>query len=188
MTSSRTARALVTLFLFFAASCGGSESSTETAGVLDEQRPATTSSIAVGVDAAPGAPDVDTAPAAPSADSLESNPNDPSTPMGALCWTRWEISRLQLQTVLHADERSDEPPEISRDAFAQVANDEATRLAADRSAILPESVRSFADGLFAEINQRAGGPGTSSPIDFEKLPEAAAYIEAAAEAPGCKQP
>ncbi|RMH78218.1 MAG: hypothetical protein D6683_07885 [Actinomyces sp.] len=107
--------------------------------------------------------------------------------MGALCWIRWELGRLQLQTVLGPDGRTDETPDISREVFAVVANSEAALRVADRVA-LPAAVRSFADALFAEIDQRVAGPVTSAPIDFDKLPGAAAYIEAAAEAPGCKQP
>lgn len=117
---------------------------------------------------------------------LASNPNDRSTPMGALCWARWEAARHLLLSAT-----AGKSPEAVVQDMAVGAD-----VVPGRPQDLPVDVAPFADRLFAAHGTLEAESARSKVdvaqlqelFDFERFPAAQQYAEAAAKDPGCVRP
>ncbi len=129
-------------------------------------------------------------------EELLTNPNDPSSPLGALCWSRWEVARNQLLMVLVdggvlKDKElppTDHPGQGRLEqALARVATAPAREAAVGETGV-PAHVRPFAEAFFNNVDEAIDTGPLAAPVDFENLPGAAAYVQAATKEPDCVRP
>ena len=115
------------------------------------------------------------------------NQNDPSTPIGALCWTVWEIFRQQV--LLFED-----PDKISKTMIQTISQDVFVELNKhlQRDDILftdlPKSLEPFVNAFFASFNERLEGRSIDKPIVIDNLEGADAFEEAISQSPECVVP
>ncbi len=106
----------------------------------------------------------------------KTNLNNPSTPMGILCWTVWEVFRQHV--LLWED-----PTKISKDMNqlitheAYVEINKQIRFDTLTSEGLPVDVVPFAEAFYRAINERFNGQSLDEFIPFDDLPGAEAFSE-----------
>ena len=118
----------------------------------------------------------------------KTNLNDPSTPMGILCWTVWEVFRQHVLLL-------EDPAKISKD-MNQLITQEAfvelnkqIRFDALTSEKLPLEVVPFAEAFFSEINERLEGNSIDKPLAiFDDFEGVEAFYKAAVQSPECELP
>jgi hypothetical protein len=188
--------------IFSVAACG--QGGSTGAAATDPAKLAATSSV-------PNPGTVTLPPVPPIQDpktTLGTNPNDPTTPMGTLCWATWEVGRrlaavevsIQLpDATVDSSAVPDAPkdPKIHKvtidDIVSHLAAEGARAKVADG---LPADVQPFSAALFGALDQAvaetAAGPislaRAKELIDFEQFPGARAYANAARTEPGCVKP
>ncbi len=177
------------VMMLVAAACGSSSDGTEqvSAGAETEAVALSATSTSVLASNSLGTENVKTPPEqVDTATELSSNPNDPSTPMGALCWTRWELARYQLADALDVDIELPPGAERGPNAVAQsLMNSQALTVLAEGT--LPTEAQPFADALATHVNQQRAAT-EAVPVDFEQLPGVEKYVELAEASPDCKRP
>ena len=132
---------------------------------------------------------------------VSTNRNDPSTSIGALCWARWEASRVVLSQVMKPMVVLTEDPraaQIDTDIRAAIerASDSQLRefvMAGD----LPAEVDQFADAMFRMFDETLAATegleivaidDIETVLDFEGLPGADEYMKYASESKECVNP
>lgn len=117
---------------------------------------------------------------------LSTNPNDQSSPIGALCWARWEVARHLLLSTASDKSALEAAQDIATSAGA---TDEAWKG-------LPVEVQPFGDALLAATNTVKSEAFTDETamdrleaiFDFESFPAAKDYTNAAAQSTDCVRP
>jgi hypothetical protein len=144
----------------------------------------TSSIVSVPAPAPPGVPSTGDV-----TEELGSNPNRPDTPMGALCWARWETARTLL-----SEAGAGELSASSADRLSAVAKSPVR--AAAEGVTRSGDLRHFADTLFAALDAVGRtGPDEAIPaarltelFSFDGYPGAQAYADAAGTDAGCVHP
>ncbi|MCP4966889.1 MAG: hypothetical protein GY926_16875 [bacterium] len=134
----------------------------------------------------------------PVAVALE-NPNDPSSPIGALCWAQAEITRVSLAQVLKpmveqtGDSRAAELDTDIKAAFERATDPELREYV--MAGGLPAEVHQFADAMFRMFDKAIAATADlevvttddlETILDFESLPGADEFVKYASEAPECR--
>ena len=118
----------------------------------------------------------------------KTNLNEPSSPMGILCWTVWEVFRQHV--LLWED-----PTKISKDMNQLIAHDvylelnKQIRFDALTSDKLPVDVVPFAETFYREINERLKGNSIDKPLPiFDDFEGVEAFHKASLQSPECELP
>lgn len=118
---------------------------------------------------------------------FHTNLNNPSTPIGVLCWIVWEVVRQNA--LLWED-----PGKISKDMIHIITRDayiklnKRIRLDTLDTSELPADVATYANAFNFEINERLNGRLLDKPLDFGNFDGEDAFAEAINRSPECVIP